>query len=250
MITNVTLAGADLYDRLYSSGYHSRPGLTHATYLLHELRNMSLTTHAGQITSVLDVGCSHGAAVASLWRCGIAASGVDVSEVAVSLARRLRLGVKATWRGRVRLLRCAEDGSVPKCSGPCFSAASVTSLPFPNRSFDALLSSDVLEHLEAAEVAPAVREIARVTRRLLFLKISSRHESGNAELAKLRAAGLRTPAQLHLTARRPRFWLEHFRAVGFELHHTLEETEHMAWLRKMPHMCCSLVLERREQLLS
>ena len=108
-----------------------------------------------------------------------------------------------------------------------------------------MLSSDVLEHLGAAEVAPAVRENARVTRRLLFLKIASEPEARTAHLAKLRAEGHDTPAQLHLTARPPEFWLEHFRAVGFALHHTLEGTEHMAWLRRAPHMCCSLVLERR-----
>ena len=80
---------AKLYERLYQTGYHNlevnsnafggfwvNPGVLMRIMLEPEY----------QIGSVLDVGCSHGMAVAALWDFGKAASGMDVSTTAVQMA--------------------------------------------------------------------------------------------------------------------------------------------------------------------
>jgi len=46
--------------------------------------------------------------------------------------------------------------------------ASATSLPFANKTFHLATAFDVLEHLLPSEVAPALQEIARVSKRFLF----------------------------------------------------------------------------------
>ena len=83
---------------------------------------------------VLDAGCGTGRATAAL-----AARGADV--VAVDLGERL---VARTRR------RCACRALV----------GTVLSLPFPNASFDVVLSTEVIEHLP--DPAAAVKEFARV----------------------------------------------------------------------------------------
>jgi len=84
------------------------------------------------------------------------ASGIDISPTAVALAP-----------ARVR-------GGNPnrRCGSACFSVGSATSIPFGAHAFDAIMSTDALEHLQPHEVAPMVREFTRVARRRLFLPIA------------------------------------------------------------------------------
>lgn len=233
-----------------------------------------MSNHQGyKISKVLDVGCSHGLGVKRLWELGFQASGVDLSAVAVRMARINRKPPRR--RGQSR-----DEAATKWCVGTCFQQSSATSLPFANGTFDATLSTDVLEHLPPEDVPVAVSELARVTRRLLFLKIAPRKEALGAELSRLRAqlqnasgeasraappapnstaivmhasaissptgASPATtellPAQLHLTVRDTRFWLAQFEQAGFVLHHRLEEV--MKWQAKFKHLCCSFVLER------
>ena len=173
------LSGQALYDKLYSTGYHQDLSLSHALYLSYDLHNMS-NYQGYQISKVLDVGCSHGLGVKRLWELGFRASGVDLSAVAVGRARANRKPPRR--RGQ------SHSEAVAKwCVGTCFQQSSATSLPFANGAFDAALSTDVLEHLSPEDVPLAVRELTRVTRRLLFLKIAPRKEALGAELGRLRA---------------------------------------------------------------
>src|SRR5688500_10747084 len=86
---------------------------------------------------VLDAGCGTGGNSAHLRAYGDV-TGIDFSAHALALARE---------RPGLRLAR-----------------ASVESLPFPDASFDLVLSNDVLCHLGVASDARAVAELARVLR--------------------------------------------------------------------------------------
>jgi len=228
-----------LYDRLYQDGYHANQHLSHATNVL---KAMAVEARRLHVHSVLDVGCSHGLAVQRLWEHNFSASGVDVSSVAVAMANRLRLHANGTQ------LR-ARRGS---CAGPCFQQANAAALPFSLHSFDAVISSDALEHLTASEVGPALRELTRVARSLLVLKIACEREVDRALLKKLQATvsgqsnasvTAAVPPSLHATVHGPRWWLERFHGLGWRLEHMVEQrsnaTQHQWW------DCCTYVLVRR-----
>ncbi len=142
--------------------------------------------------------------------------------------------------------KAAKHGFAARCiqGAPCFQRASVTSLPFPDSFADAILSTDVLEHVSPDEVKSSVAELARVAKSLLFLKIAVRPstEWAGSELLRLKRNGLLVPDNLHLTQRSSEYWMQEFARVGFELHHRLED--HMNWITKFPHMCCAFILKR------
>jgi 2-polyprenyl-3-methyl-5-hydroxy-6-metoxy-1,4-benzoquinol methylase len=94
---------------------------------------------------VLDVGCSHGRGVQVLWEHGVKAAGVDLSSTAVEMARSARMG-----RPGVQCAVAEES---------CFQSAPATQLPFPDAAFDAIMSTDVLEHLLLHEVRPMAAEV-------------------------------------------------------------------------------------------
>jgi len=226
------MEGQKLYNKLYEIGYHNNTGLTQATLLLGEMLN---TTHNYTFRSVLDVGASHGFAVAECWKFCVCASGVDVSDVAVKLALQSRLPAASKRNTPICRVpqsfnplskwargKCAPKGRSsslqPRCAdGSCFQRASATALPFANRSFDAIMSSDVLEHLSKKDASLAVREFARVARTHLFLKIADRKEFKTGDLEQLRQAGVSVPESLHLTVQPRAYWLRLFEAAGFRL---------------------------------
>ena len=78
-----------LYEELYARhGYHSDLNYSHGVTLARNI--LRLRKADVRQRGVLDVGCSHGLAVETLWRGGIIASGIDISPTAVSLAARAR----------------------------------------------------------------------------------------------------------------------------------------------------------------
>ena len=138
-------SGAQLYDALYQIGYHNGTR-HHAGLLLQALNKMRKAFGYERNSSVLDVGCSHGGAVRDLWRGGWFANGVDVSQYAILAANRELAAAEAETRPTrkgAREARCAVQ--------PCFQTSAAGRLPFASASFDFALSSDVLEHVEAAD---------------------------------------------------------------------------------------------------
>ncbi|HVU35678.1 MAG TPA: class I SAM-dependent methyltransferase [Opitutaceae bacterium] len=126
---------------------------------LHRHVELRLVEALGEGTSeILDAGCGTGGLIARLgarhpaWRW----SGVDLSEVACGLAQR-RFGRVATATATSELPAPELDSTGPKiCRGD------VTRLPFPDASFDAIVSADVLYHVD--DDAAALREFQRVLR--------------------------------------------------------------------------------------
>lgn len=126
---------------------------------------------------------------------------------------------------------------------PCFQTSAAGRLPFASASFDFALSSDVLEHVEEADVPRAVAEIARVVRSFALLKISNRAEGGAKELNALKngSDAALMPKQLHATIRGPDFWLAHLETAGLYVYSMLEQ-EDLTYAVSQPWECCSYVV--------
>jgi len=86
-------------------------------------------------------------------------------------------------------------------------------LPFPDRTFDVVFSTEVLEHVPPALANASVRELVRVSRRHVFTTISLRPSALDKEAIR---KGL--PPKVHLTVRPREFWEELFRGAGCRFH--------------------------------
>ena len=183
------LKGKELYDALYTSGYHRNTTYSHSRVLLRALQQDP------NVHTVLDFGCSHGFAVEQLWKSGRQASGYDVSQKAVEIAAATRTPGQ----------RCLP-------AKPCFfSDSTLLDLGY----VDAVLSSDVLEHLEPQDVSVAVRRLTRMARKKLFLKIATGRELNRGPLTTLPVED--RPAALHTTVKPLSWWLQQFSTYGFRL---------------------------------
>ena len=101
--------------------------------------------------SVLDVACGEGYGSALLSRSAREVTGVDISAEAVAHAR-----TQYAERGNVR-----------------FEAASAAELPFADASFDAVVSFETIEHIDAPLQERMLAELRRVLKPGGFLVISS-----------------------------------------------------------------------------
>lgn len=168
-----------VYERLYRLGYHRRADYSHAKALCRYV-----STHL-KVASMLDVGAALGWSVEYFSARGVRACGVDVSETAVLRARRL---------GRdVRL-------------------GSATDLPFSDRAFDLVLSTDCLEHMRPEDADRAIDELSRVSAQYLALKVNPRRDRNRWWRWAART-------DLHLTLMPVDAWIGRFEARGFRMHH-------------------------------
>ena len=100
-------------------------------------------------SSLLDVGCAKGFMLHDLALLipGITVKGVDVSAYAIEHA--------------IESMR------------PHVSVADARELPFPDGSFDVVVSINTVHNLERADLVQALREIERVTRRGAFITVDA-----------------------------------------------------------------------------
>ncbi len=118
------------------------------------------------VSSILDAGCGNGVITNALHP-SYQVTGLDLSPAALEYVR------------------------APKVN------ASVTAIPFPDRSFDLVMCNEVLEHLNAADLAQAVSELQRCTGKYLLLSVPNQ-EQLSAELVRCASCGHVFPAYGHL----------------------------------------------------
>lgn len=99
--------------------------------------------------SILDVGCAKGYCVADFQKAmpELHVAGIDVSEYAIDCA--------------------------PPSVRPFLKVASAEALPYPDKSFDFVLSVNSVHNLELEKCKQAIREIQRVSRRYAFLTVDA-----------------------------------------------------------------------------
>lgn len=102
-------------------------------------------------SSVLDVGCAKGFMLHDMAALipGITVRGVDVSQYAIDNA--------------------IEDMK------PFVSVADAKKLPFPDKSFDVVISINTIHNLDRDECGQSLREIQRVARKCAFITIDAYH---------------------------------------------------------------------------
>lgn len=182
-----------IYELLYKfGGYHAGTRDTHGIPLIQKIQKLP------QIHSILDVGCSHGDVVKRYWDRGYLSSGMDVSHTAVKRAYETR-GNKSDF-----------------CISQCFRQASATNIPWDSKSFDAIVSSDVLEHINIIDIPLVLSEFKRVSRKYILLLIAKREEINKAPILFLKKKGINVNA-LHVTVQNKGWWRDQFQKVGFEI---------------------------------
>lgn len=98
--------------------------------------------------TLLDLGCNWGRWTIAAARAGYRPTGIDRGKKAIRTAQRVaeQLGIEAEY-----------------------VLGDVRELPFPDRSFDAVVALDLLEHVPPADRPRALSELRRVTRRRLVV---------------------------------------------------------------------------------
>ena len=100
-------------------------------------------------SSILDVGCAKGFMLYDLSQLipGIKIRGIDVSEYAI-------------------------NNSMPEV-GKFIQVANAKKIPFPDNSFDVVISINTIHNLERAECGQALREISRVSKKYSFITVDA-----------------------------------------------------------------------------
>jgi len=108
-------------------------------------------------------------------------------------------------------IKCTTLDVIP-CDRPGYVVGSATALPFEEKSFDAVISSDTLEHLQSDARTPAIHEMMRVSRRWVI--IGAPFRSPSVEFAEERVNALHQRCFM-----KPYGWLEE------HIHNVLPEIE-------------------------
>ncbi|MBI5698184.1 MAG: class I SAM-dependent methyltransferase, partial [Thaumarchaeota archaeon] len=103
------------------------------------IKDLALSLRA---QNILEVGCSAGNDL-KLFPQGMNVNGIDVSEIAISIARE----------------------NLPEFS---FKVGEITAIPFENDSMDIVFTRNVFNHLETTDIKKSVDELFRVSRKYIF----------------------------------------------------------------------------------
>ena len=134
--------------------------------------------------SVLDVGCAKGFMMHDMAELipGLTIKGIDVSDYAI-------------------------ENAMPGMR-PHVQVADARKLPFPDKSFDVVISVNTIHNLERDEVGQALREIERVARRGAFVTVDAYRDA--EEQSRMEAWNLTAKTMMHVDD-----WKAFFRSVGY-----------------------------------
>jgi SAM-dependent methyltransferase len=135
-------------------------------------------------SSVLDVGCAKGFMLHDFAELipGITVKGIDISSYAIENAM--------------------ED------IRPHVQVANATHLPFPDKSFDVVISVTTVHNLERSDLIQSLKEIERVARHGSFITVDAYHNE--EEKARMHAWNLTAKTVLHVDE-----WRELFKEAGY-----------------------------------
>ena len=135
-------------------------------------------------SSVLDVGCAKGFMLHDLVETipGITVKGIDVSEYAIEHA--------------IESVR------------QHLQVANANRLPFPDKSYDTVISINTIHNLERDECGKALQEIERVARKHAFITVDAYHD--DAERQRMEAWNLTARTIMHVDE-----WKAFFKEVGY-----------------------------------
>lgn len=146
-----------------------------ATYKNHELNDLCLKSGL-EFESVLEVGTGNGDGVKKMLAAGKKARGIEYSNYLYENLLKDKF----------------PDGEVVE--------GDAADIPFDDNSFDMIVSFDVLEHIPEHRISKVAQEFARVSKKYLFVTISS-----NIDIHQ----------KFHLTLRPDEWWKEKFESAGF-----------------------------------
>lgn len=134
-------------DKIFDKRYNSPNPLRR---YVHRAQYQSIIDQVDVSDTIIDVGCGEGVLACLLAEKGARVTGVDISEPNIAAARELakRLGVEE----RVKFL-----------------VGDAEAVPFPNASFDTVISCHVLEHLPDFE--KGVGELYRLTKKKIIVAL-------------------------------------------------------------------------------
>lgn len=134
--------------------------------------------------SILDVGCAKGFMMHDMAELipGLIVKGIDISDYAVANA-------------------------MPDMK-PHVQVADTRKLPFPDKSFDVVISVNTVHNLERSECGQALREIERVARRGAFVTVDAYRDA--EEQRRMEAWNLTARTMMHVDE-----WKAFFAAVGY-----------------------------------
>lgn len=135
-------------------------------------------------SSLLDVGCAKGFMMHDFAELipGITVNGVDISQYAIDTA--------------------IDDMK------PHLQVADAVELPFPDKSFDLVISITTVHNLDRAECIQALKEIERVSRGKSFITVDAYHN--DEERARMEAWNLTAKTVLHVDE-----WRSLFNDAGY-----------------------------------
>lgn len=134
-------------------------------------------------STILDVGCGRGNGIFNLKKLGKEVFGVEISQTAVNAAKNKGLNVVQ---------------------------GSITKIPYEDEKFELVTSTDVIEHLYEEDVLKALKELWRVSKKYVALKIAPSKERGSVNLLDglHRLNKYINVDNLHLTTKDPEYWFD------------------------------------------
>lgn len=123
----------NLYNELYENGYHSEENLSHSKIFYN---NIIAFLSDKEKPSILDIGCSIGNTVKHFQDLNYTCFGVDISEIAINKCKERKIK------------NCYQSESHNIC--------------LPSNNFDAIICTDVLEHVQDHNLENTIKEFYRL----------------------------------------------------------------------------------------